>query len=138
MERANRGFTLIEVMIVVVVVAILASIAVPSYTQHIRRAAVEDALADLSTGRVAMEQYFLDNRTYTGTVPCPVPRSGSKFTYNCDTPARTDTTYTITATGSGTVQGFTYTINQANVRTTQSPWNTGTATCWIDRSGGVC
>ena len=131
MRRSDRGFSLIELMVVVVIVAILASIAIPSYSQHVKRAAVEEATAALSSGRVAIEQYYLDNREYDG-VSCPA--STSHFTISCSTTANT---YIITATGLGSVDGFVYTLNQLNQHaTTSSPWGTGA--CWIDHPGSGC
>lgn len=127
----HRGFTLIELMITVAVVAILAAIAVPAYREQVRRGAVEEGLAALSSGRVAVEQYFLDNRTYVGS-PCP---TGSvSFPITCQFAAAR---YTLTATGAGTVAGFIYTLNETGARaTTGGAWGTGT--CWIARKGDVC
>ena len=65
----SRGFTLIELMIAVAIIAILAAIAIPSYTDYIRRGRLTEALGRLSAMRVKMEQYFQDNRVYTGAVP---------------------------------------------------------------------
>jgi type IV pilus assembly protein PilE len=79
---------------------------------------------------VAVEQFFLDNRTYAN-VPCPA--STSKFALTCASDA---TTYTITATGAGTVAGFIYTVDQADTRTTAGDWGAGN--CWITRKGDAC
>ncbi len=125
-----RGFTLIELMIAVAIVAILMSIAVPAYREYVRRGAVADAVASLGQGRVAAEQFFLDNRTYEG-MPCPADTR--EFAMTCD-PA--PTTYTITATGSGGMATFVYTIDQAGARTTAGPWGSGS--CWIGRKGDTC
>jgi type IV pilus assembly protein PilE len=130
MRCIERGFTLIELMIVVVVVSILAGVALPSYTNHVRRGAIEEATAAMSSGRVAIEQYFLDNRTFVGA-PCPA--STDRFALTC---ALNATTYTITATGSGSVSGFAFTVNEQNVRSTAGSWGSGA--CWIDRKGGTC
>lgn len=130
--REARGFTLIELMIAVAIVAILLSVAIPSYRDYIRRGAVEEATARLGSGSVALEQYFLDNRTYVGG---PCPGNTKYFTTTCTLAA---TTYTITVTGTGNLSGFVYTIDQAGARTTQSPWNSGTASCWITRGGDTC
>lgn len=62
--RLARGFTLVELMIVVLVIAIIASIAVPSYRSFITRAQRSDATAALLRVRSAQEKFFLQNRQY--------------------------------------------------------------------------
>jgi type IV pilus assembly protein PilE len=126
----SRGFTLIELMIAVAVVGILTAIAIPSYQDYVRRGAIEEATSSLSSGRTAMEQFFLDNRTYAGG-PCPA--NTDRFGMLC---AFTPTAYVITATGTGAMATFVYTINQRNLRTTAGPWGTGN--CWIDHKGQTC
>ena len=54
----SRGFTLIELMIAVAIVAILAAIAIPSYSEYIRRSRITEAISALSGMRVKMEQFF--------------------------------------------------------------------------------
>ena len=76
--RRHQGFTLIELMIAVAIVAILSAIAIPSYTEYVQRSRIIEATSTLSSMRVKMEQYFQDNRSYVnactaGTVaPTPV------------------------------------------------------------------
>jgi type IV pilus assembly protein PilE len=127
----TAGFTLIELMIAIAIVGLLVAIAVPGYREHVRRGAVEEAHAQLQSGAVALEQYFLDNRTYVGA-PCPA--STTRFALTCTLAAAT---YTITATGSGNVSGFIYTINEQDVRATSGGWGTN-AGCWIIKKGGSC
>lgn len=64
-RTAQRGLTLIELMVVVVIVALLASVAYPSFVEQIRRSARAEARAALMEARAREEQYFLDNKTYT-------------------------------------------------------------------------
>ncbi|MDK9724715.1 MAG: prepilin-type N-terminal cleavage/methylation domain-containing protein [Sterolibacteriaceae bacterium MAG5] len=137
-----RGFSLIELMIVVAIIGILSQIALPQYRDYVTRGKISEAVAELSTMRGKLEQYFLDNRTYVGACAAgtvaPLP-AGKYFTYACTLGA---TTYTVTATGAAAegMSGFTYTINDTNVRATTSVpagW-TANATCWVTRKGGSC
>ena len=135
----RSGFTLIEVMITVAILAILAAVALPQYSQYVMRGRITEATSTLSTARVRMEQYFQDNRTYTGactngTVAPVIPRT-TAFTFACS--GLSGTGYTITATGDGSMAGFSYTINQANQRGTTSPWGNN-AGCWVLKKDGSC
>ncbi|BAU72545.1 MULTISPECIES: type IV pilin protein [Metapseudomonas] len=68
-----HGFTLIELMIAVVVVAILASIAYPSYQGYLRRNACEAAKASLTGLANAMERFRAQQGTYVGAATDGVP-----------------------------------------------------------------
>ena len=139
------GFTLIEVMITVAVIAILAAVALPNYVEYVTRSRLVEAKTNLSDMRTRLEQYFLDNRKYPGTCAAYaagappantiyLPASVKNFTVTC--PTLTNTTYTVQAQG----LGFTFTIDQTNVRqTTVAPagWTTS-AVCWVSRKNGDC
>lgn len=148
--KLQKGFTLIELMIVVAIVAILASVAMPLYTDYVIRSKTSEATSTLAMMRVRMEQFFQDNRTYTGFT-CTSP--GLKyFATVCveggadvTTTAASVSTYILKANGIGTMTGFTYTIDQANAQasTIAAPapasWHTtATATCWVTKAGGQC
>ncbi len=132
MKKAEAGFTLIELMIAVVVVGILASIGIPAYTDYVTRGKLPEATSALSDGRVKMEQFFQDNRTYAGG-PCPA--ATTNFGFACSN--LTTTTYTITATGKNNLSAFSYTINETNTKTSATPWG-NSATCWVMKKGGAC
>jgi type IV pilus assembly protein PilE len=144
----TRGFTLIEVMITVAIIAILASVALPAYSDYIMRGRVADATRALSARRAAMEQYFQDQRSYAAPAagsninyPCanpPLQVAGGTFSISCI--GATATTYTITATGQGAAAGFGYSINQDDTQLTTSlpkAWGTPPATGWVLRKGGA-
>ena len=129
----ERGFSLIELMVVVAIAAILMSVAIPSYRDYVRRGAIEEATSQLAAGRVVFEQFFLDNRTYEGA-EASCPASTDRFAFDCGDPDAT--TYTITATGRNGMAGFVYTINEADTRTSDTLWGAGN--CWITRKGETC
>ena len=139
--KSKAGFSLIELMIAVAIVGILASVALPAYTQYILRGKLSEAHGTLLTLRTQAEQFFQDNRTYAGFEARCVATTGKYFTYIC--PGADATTYTITATGvvaEGT-NGFAFTINQANVRMTTAVaagWTLPATNCWTRNKGGAC
>jgi type IV pilus assembly protein PilE len=147
--KKQTGFTLLEIMVVVVLIAILAAIGLPSYNDYILRSRLGEAYANLSDMSTKLEQYFQDQRTYNG-VPAPCTAGGTVanlpsaanarfFTISCSN--LTATTYTVTATGiAGTnTAGFTYTVDQSGLKqTTAVPASSGyvaSATCWVRRKG---
>jgi prepilin-type N-terminal cleavage/methylation domain-containing protein len=140
MKNAS-GFTLIELMIVVAIVGILSAIAVPLYTDYITRSYLVEAQTGLAGFRVNMEQFYQDNRTYSGAglggCGAAAPGQAVYFNFAC---ASAGQTYLATATGvNARVVGFTYTIDQSNNRVTVAApagWTSATMnTCWITRKG---
>lgn len=137
--RSSFGFTLIELMVVVVVIGILAAVGYPSYTEYVQRSRIAEATSNLSDWRIRMERYFQDNRTYLNGAACGAAApANDSFTYTC--PAVTATTFRIQAAGSGNgMNGFTFDVNENNLRrTTAFPGVTGTQNCWMSRRGDVC
>lgn len=142
--RVN-GFTLIELMITVAIVAILATIALPSYTAYVQRGRITEATNELSTFRVQLEQYYQDNKNYgssAGACGNNIGTSvGDAFDFSCNWGAGgTSQSYLITATGKGSMAAFAFTIDQDNARqTTAFPGASGLPKdCWLLRAGDTC
>ena len=146
---SGSGFTLIELMIAVAIVAILVAVALPSYRDYVIRGRLVDATNTLSAMRARMEQHFQDNRTYATvgafTAPCATATVVKEFTVICDATAPavapTALVYTIRASGSGSTNGFVFTINQDATQTTAWPaaWGAAPAgNCWAMRKGDTC
>lgn len=141
-KNRNTGFTLIEMMITVAIIAILAAVALPAYKDYVIRGHIPQATNGLSDMRVKMEQFFQDNRSYAGACAAgalAAPPTNPDFTFTCDIPG-TGMSYGLKAEGKGVMAGFTYELNEANVKKTtitRTGWAT-TAACWVTSKGGSC
>lgn len=135
---AQQGFTLIELMVVAVIVAILAAVALPAYSDYVTRGRLTEAFSTLTTMQTRAEQFWADNRTYDGlTLPAAV--NTTNFTYTVS--GLSQTTYVITATGQTSVAGAAYTVDQNNTRrTTGAPsgWTVPATDCWSNNRSGSC
>lgn len=106
-HQGARGFTLIEMMIVVAIIAVVAAIAYPNYNDYMMKSRRSDAKALLSGMAARQEQYFLDNKTYTATLGnLGYSTNGdgsvtSEKRYYTVAAAATAVTYTLTATPQG-------------------------------------
>lgn len=101
--KAAKGFTLIEVMITVVIVAILAAIAYPSYRQYIirsDRAAAQSVMMDIANRE---QQFLMANRAYADKATV----TASGFSVDSDLSAKYDWDITV---GTGTVPSFVITF----------------------------
>lgn len=109
-----KGFTLIELMIVVAVVAVLAAIAIPSYQEYIRRSQRAEARAEVLKAEGWLERFYTENNRYSSNAAnnanttfsgifTSVPAGGSaRYTIGLTVNA---TTYSITATPTGSMSG---------------------------------
>jgi type IV pilus assembly protein PilE len=119
-RSGENGFTLIELVIVVAIMAILASIALPAYNDSISKTRRADGQGALMGFANAMERHFTTNGTYLGagtegtdgttTGPSTVfstssPVDGSAVYYNLEIQAATGSTYTLVAEAAGAQNG---------------------------------
>lgn len=124
----TRGFTLIEVMIVVAILGILAAIAIPQYTEYIRNARRADAQAVLMELAQEAERHYTRLNTYTGyTVSAATTSRASAFYQFTESIPSGGQSLLITATPTGAQTGDrcgALSINNLGVR---AP---ATAGCW--------
>lgn len=134
-------------MITVAIVAILAAVALPSYTSYVLRGQLPEAMTYLSDYRVKMEQYYQDNRSY-GTAACAdgtgapawntfAPAGAKYFSFSCALGADTQS-YALTATGIGArTTGYVYgfaSVNSAK-STTRFAGAAVNKACWAAQAG---
>jgi type IV pilus assembly protein PilE len=144
--RENKGFTLVELMIVVVVFTILASFAIPSYMDNLRKSRRSDATIALNTLAAQQEKFFAFYRTYTTVIAGPGGCSDAACGLNQQDANSANDHYTLTATANGTSftltatavgnqandeQCKTFTLDNAGVRTaTNAGGGDTTEACW--------
>jgi type IV pilus assembly protein PilA len=127
-KQAQKGFTLIELMIVVAIIGVLASIALPAYQGYIAKSQVAAAYGEISPGKTNVEDMFGqgngivafgDLGLQTSTSRCDIAHTGL---------ASTGATGTIVCTikGNGLVNGKTITLTRAADGATPGAWTCAT------------
>jgi type IV pilus assembly protein PilE len=126
---SERGFTLIELMIAVVIVAILAAVALPAYNDQLRKSVRAQAQAFLSDVASRQQQYLVEKRAYAASTPAlgmaAPAKVGSAFDIVIAAAAGPPPTFLITATASGEQAKdacAVMTIDNAGNRTPASCW----------------
>ncbi len=134
--KRSRGFTLIELMIVVAILGIIAAIAVPVYRGYLTGAKRAEAKANLETIRLLQEQFYADNRRYaegayttgsqtlsaSGALPGfqPGPPAGLRYDYSVAFKSGNNQTFVATAAPRSTAPTGDLTVDENNNKT--GPW----------------
>lgn len=140
---AQRGFTLIELMIVVVIVGILAAIALPNYTQYMIDSRRATAAACLTEQAQLLERFYTTNLTYVGAVlpdaqQCRTDLAGF-YVFAADIAEETPREYALTAAPQGAQLdnddkcGCTLSLNQTGAKGSagaNAACATRVAVCW--------
>ncbi|WP_095055707.1 type IV pilin protein [Pseudomonas sp. Irchel s3b2] len=93
MRRSNRGFTLIEIMIVIAIIGIVITIGYPSLTEYVKKGRRTEVAGLLSEQAQILERFYTKSNAYTGATGLS---AGNDF-YTI-TPTLTDQTFLLTAT----------------------------------------
>ncbi|MDE3071364.1 MAG: type IV pilin protein [Pseudomonadota bacterium] len=133
-RRGSAGFTLIELMIVVAIIAVLTAIAYPAYTSYLlktRRAAAEGCLSEYAN---YMERYYTTNLRYDKDgSPTPVTNPlGVTLTLDCASPQQTGDNYGYTVP---TESATAYTVQAAPVAGSPQAKDTLCGTLTLDQKG---
>ena len=141
----ERGITLLELMTVVMIIGVLASIAIPSYRGYLLRAQRSDATAALLRVAAAQEKFYLQNNRYATQAqmglgpPAGLGIQGTERGYYTLALASVDTSLDFTVTATPTALGpqssdspcTSFTINQQGTRGAKNSANApNTETCW--------
>lgn len=143
-HHTRKAFTLIELMIVLAIIAIITTFALPAYQDHIRNSRLPDAFNELNSQQYILENAYSDSGSYgtlcTSMVTATASSSAGKyFTFTCAiNPDLIN--YTLTATGiSGkALDGYSYSLSSDGTRTTLAhPKGLPPSNCWTLK-GSTC
>jgi type IV pilus assembly protein PilE len=142
-KTTSRGFSLVELMVVVLIIGALAAIAMPQYDSYVARGRIAEGLSVLSELQLRQEQVYSDNRAYVNGM---APRVAGQYWGGTCTTANSNQTFTCTATPTATSGiGYVFTVDQSGAKTTAatspaiSGWTLPSpATCWVKAKAGTC
>lgn len=138
--RSGRGFSLIELVVVIGIIGLLAAIAIPNYNNYVIKGKLAEAFTQLTELQNRQEQYYQDNRSYKNNMTAA---AGQYFSSSCTTTTGQEFTCTATPSASTGI-GFKYTVTEAGTKATgaTSPavagWAVPGSSCWARDKGGAC
>ncbi len=99
----QKGFTLIELMIAIAILAIVTTIAVPAYTGYVKTAQNTEGWNNLHSLQLALEEYYIENGTYVSTMEDSHSSAALNWRAKPDAGGTHHFTYSIAACGSGSI-----------------------------------
>ncbi len=118
MKYRNKGFTLLELMIVVAIVALLAALAYPSYLGQVRKSRRAEAAIALETMAQAQERFYSRFRTYTSVVAAPDGCAGQACGLGQNSASSEHDYYGLTSNGNATSYTLTATATESQFNDT--------------------
>ena len=132
-QRSTGGFTLIELVIVVAVIALLASVAFPAYQDSVQKSRRADAKIALIQAAASEERWFTSNNAYTSSATNVGGLLSPSGHYDVSVVAAT-LTYTLTVTANGSQLDDTdckkFFINQTGLKTSEDSSGSASSECW--------
>tara|TARA_R110002167_G_scaffold319690_1_gene525479 strand:- start:1249 stop:1722 length:474 start_codon:yes stop_codon:yes gene_type:complete len=126
MKTMQKGFTLIELMIVIAIIGILAAVAIPQYQNYIARSEVQTSLGDTRGMTMAIEDYVGRYGALPGTTAALVDYTGVAYTFTNN--ISSNDKWTVTIADSAWAIVVTFVSGEASSLLTQTGANTYTMT----------
>jgi len=127
MKNNSRGFTLLELMVTVAIVAILASIAYPSYQSFVLRSHRAEAIEGLLSAQLRQEEWRVKNGSYTATMSNLGSPTSTYYNFSAAASSSGVPTYTLTATA---INGQTADSDCSTLTITNADVKGPSSTCW--------
>ncbi len=133
MKHLQKGFTLIELMIVVAIIGILAAVAIPAYQDYIARSQVSEAVSLTAGGKTPLAEYYADQGIWPSSAAAVMGNTSGKYVDNIEITTGQGTTGTLVLTATMKSTG----VNSAIASGTLELSTTDGGKNWDCRGGDI-